>query len=372
MSSSNKQKKILLIYIEPTPYILGLLNAIVEIDMYNVDVLFLSENSSQDWNIKFDKRWNVLPKKLHKKLYFFCHFIFKSDYDLIHIAGWGDPLAFIFILLTKFIRKPLTVESDTQIPHTIKFWKRLIKELLYPRLFGLINSFLVGGIRQAKYVEFYGVAPERIVSAQMTVDVTSIKKYIDARGQIEKKQIRHKYNISDESVIFLFVGRLVAHKGVNDLIQVFKKIRNENAILVFVGDGPMRYDVEHATQMTQKIRYLGRLSGESLLEIYHAADILVLPSHIEPWGLVVNEAMAVGLPVIVSDRVGCADDLVEHGKTGFIFKAENLIELGQAVEKMMFSDVIRRSMAKEASKIISGWTQENSAKKMSQVWEELI
>ena len=364
--------KILMIHPEPTPYLIDLINVIHSTFKGQIDILFLNKNVSQNWNLQLEKKWMILPKKNTAKIRLIFQLIFKKKYDVIHFAGWGNILLLLCIALTKFTRVSLVVESDTPISHHAKFWKKAIKRLVYPALFRQFKIFLPGGTKQAKYFEHYGVKSEHIIPMQMTVNTVEIRRYTKTLCENDRQKIREHYEIGKNKIVFLYVGRLVAQKGIGDLISVFNKIENENSILLIVGDGPLRHQVENTIKINKKIRYVGRLSGKELIKIYCIADTLVLPSHLEPWGLVVNEAMATGLPVIVSDQVGCVEDLVSHQVTGLVVKAGCLVELKCAIEDMAISPTKRIKMGKYAIEKISDWTLENAAKKVCQAWDQLV
>ena len=365
-------KKILMIYIEPTPYIIGLILSL-EIEWRGeIDVLFLEKNHSQQWNIDLNKRWGIWPNNFCEKIKFIYRIFYKKKYKSIHIAGWGRLLLILFIFISKLSRTPIIVESDTTIPYKIQFWKKLIKRFLYPKLFNSVNLFLPGGTRQAKYLQYYGVNSSKIFSVQMTVDVKNIKKFSSRLHKHDFLKIRKHYHLRENDHVFLFVGRLVPHKGILDLISAFEQLTSENVQLMIAGDGPLREFVENKVQHNNKIHYAGRLIHEQLLEMYYIASVVVLPSHFEPWGLVVNEAMAVGRPVIVSDRVGCIDDLIIHRKNGWIFKAECVKDLCTAMEYFVEKTDHRLLMGRESTKIIAEWTLENEAKKICKAWNMLV
>ncbi|OGT37983.1 MAG: hypothetical protein A3F11_03160 [Gammaproteobacteria bacterium RIFCSPHIGHO2_12_FULL_37_14] len=365
-------RKILMIYIEPTPYIVGLIENIILLFNGRIDVVFLEENLSQNWNISLDKQWMISPKGKLKSARFIMRLLLDNRYDMIHLAGWGEPISLLLIFFARFFSIPIVIESDTPMPHGTKLWKRVIKRLLYPRLFGLVSLFLPGGARQAQYIEYYGVSPERVIPVQMTVDVTSIRKYAVTLAPEDRQKTRERYSLTDKDIVFLFIGRLVEHKGIADLLTVFNRIHHTNVKLLLAGDGPMRQQVEESVKLNNHVRYAGRVSGNDLIKIYHAVDVMVLPSHAEPWGLVVNEAMTLGLPVIVSDRVGCTDDLVIHQKTGLIVKAGCIADLQSAIEELAIASETRASMSSQAVKIIEKWTLENEAEKICQAWSSLI
>src|SRR3990167_5715228 len=116
-------QKILMIYVEPTPYILGLIKALREISLYNIDILFLNENLSQNWNLTLNTNCVVLPNGLFKKLFSITTLIFKSEYTIIHVAGWGSPLLIWSIIVAKLRKKFIAMESDTSFSNTKKLWK---------------------------------------------------------------------------------------------------------------------------------------------------------------------------------------------------------------------------------------------------------
>ena len=365
-------QKILMIYVEPTPYILGLIKALREISLYNIDILFLNENLSQNWNLTLNTNCVVLPNGLFKKLFSITTLIFKSEYTIIHVAGWGSPLLIWSIIVAKLRKKFIAMESDTSFSNTKKLWKNLIKQIIYPKLFSTIDLFFPGGKRQTQYLKFYKAKLERIFPAKMTVDVTGIKLKSSYFTAQDIKNVRCQYDIHDDDIVFIFVGRLEIYKGIEDLYEAFNKIKQPKIKLLFVGDGSCKKMIEKYTLFNSKVKYAGRLNNEDLMAVYHAADVLVLPSHFEPWGLVVNEAMAFAKPVIVTDSVGCADDLVVHGVNGMVVKTKNIIELQHAMEYIANDLTIRKSMGYQSSVIIADWTLENEALKIEEAWGTLV
>lgn len=368
---SSQEKKILLVYIEPTPYILGLIKNIILIFIGQIDIVFLKENASQNWNLELDNKYLVLPDNKLKRILTITRLILKNKYNVVHIAGWSEPTFLFAMFLSKIRSIPVSVESDTPIPHETKRCKKIIKRIVYPPVFSLINIFLPGGTRQAKYIEYFGVDTKRIIPVQMTVDVDAIRKYVQALYSHDRTRIRKLYNIEEEDIVYLFVGRLETHKGILNLIAVFEEIKDKNLKLLIVGDGSLRCSIETVVKTRDNIRYAGRLSENSLIDTYYAADVLVLPSHFEPWGLVVNEAMAVGKPVIVSDRVGCIDDLITD-ENGAIIKSDDIDDLRSTIIWLSGLPDLREKMGNKARQIIANWTLENEAENICNAWKQII
>ena len=365
-------KHALLVYIEPTPYVLGLIREIAKHERVQVEALFLDANVSQAWNLTLqDDSASYLPVghlaaalEIRRKLA-------TGRYDLLHLAGWGHPVLLFASILGWWLRIPVFMESDTPLPIGLPLWKRAIKRSLYPVLFKIPAMVLPGGSRQAEYFRNYGVGAGRIVNAQMTVDVVEMSKHsavIRAHGQ--RSDLRRKFGLDEDQTVFIYVGRLEPHKGIRLLLEAFGDLAKDypKAALLFAGDGSQRAIVISASVSNHAIKYAGRLSSEEVLSAYNSADIAVLPSDFEPWGLVVNEAMAVGLPVVVSDRVGCVDDLVKDGQTGLIFPAGDKRRLELAMRHMIEHAEERRKMSDRAAALISQWTLENWANNIVESW----
>jgi glycosyltransferase involved in cell wall biosynthesis len=115
---------------------------------------------------------------------------------------------------------------------------------------------------------------------------------------------------------YLFIGRFIERKGIDVLVDAFRRL--DGGELWIAGEGPLDGLVASAASADPRIRLMGYADGEGLADLYRQADVLVVPSLYEPWGLVVHEGLAWGLPVIVTDEVGAADDLIDHGVNGYV------------------------------------------------------
>jgi glycosyltransferase involved in cell wall biosynthesis len=133
-----------------------------------------------------------------------------------------------------------------------------------------------------------------------------------------------------EQFRYLFVGRLIERKGIDVLLEAFRQVRGGE--LRIVGDGPLGGAVESAAAQDQRIRFIGHRDGAALATAYREAHVLIVPSLYEPWGLVVHEGLAHGLPVIVTDQVGAGDDLIESGTNGYVVKAGSARALAEAMQ----------------------------------------
>jgi glycosyltransferase involved in cell wall biosynthesis len=190
------------------------------------------------------------------------------------------------------------------------------------------DAWLVYGSLQARNVVELGADPDRVVFAPITALVP------EARARDGRPV--------DQATRYLFVGRLMEQKGLDVLLDAFGRL--EGGELRIAGDGPLRPMIEAAAASDPRIRLIGHVTGEALAAAYQEADVLVLPSLYEPWGLVVHEALAYGLPVIATDQVGAAADLIERDVNGYVIAAGSAEEL------------------REAMTVIASWTPERHEK----------
>ena len=165
------------------------------------------------------------------------------------------------------------------------------------------DAWLVYGTRQARDVVELGADPARTVIAPITAL---------APAQMPERPRPER----NGATRFLFVARFIERKGLEVLLEAFARI--DGGELWLVGDGPQRETADAAAARDPRIRALGHLQGAALEDAYRDTDVLVVPSLYEPWGLVVHEGLAHGLPVIVTDQVGAGDDLIDHGTNGFV------------------------------------------------------
>lgn len=364
--------RVLMIYIEPAPYIMDLIRVMREqYPELQLRVLFISASSSQPWESRLD---DGISELLQEGRFAALKQIFleirRGNFDWLHLAGWGHPLLLSALLIGAAFRRRISMESDTQLLIGQGGWKNKVKQLFYPRLFSLVEILFPGGTRQQEYFRHYGVSETKIRIAQMTVDVTAIMHHVhDARNRAVT--IKQQMGLPKAGLFFLYVGRLNEFKGgVEDLIDAFTLMKEYQSIyLVIAGDGDLRAMVEDAAKTMHRIIYLGRIHTQQVRDLYAVGDVLVLPSHFDNWGLVVNEAMAAGLPVIASDRVGCVDDLVRHGETGLVFPAQSVEELAGAMQTLANDYLLRDRLGNEGRKLISRWRLEDEAAILSSAWQ---
>jgi glycosyltransferase involved in cell wall biosynthesis len=160
----------------------------------------------------------------------------------------------------------------------------------------------------------------------------------------------------------LFVGRLIAKKQPLFLLDAYAKVRRElPCALMIVGSGDLEQTMREtvARKSIPDVHFSGFLNREEISRAYAAADIFTLPSREhETWGMVVNEAMNFYLPIVVTDKVGCADDLVRDGENGFVVSAEDSSNLSDRLRQLIQSDELRRRFGNASRQIVGRWNHE--------------
>ena len=208
------------------------------------------------------------------------------------------------------------------------------------------DRFVVPGKSSLEYLRSLGSPQNSIFTAPNAVDNRLFSTQAEyARAHAGEFRERMKL----PSRYILFVGRLVAEKGVFDLLEAYGKLEGRlrsDVALVFAGDGVSKDQLaEQAKQIDPgMICFPGFTQREDLAGIYALAELLILPTHSDPWGLVVNEAMACGLPIVVTNVAGCSADLVEDGCNGFVIPPRDSEKLSMAIDSILRKPELQRQM----------------------------
>jgi len=220
-------------------------------------------------------------------------------------------------------------------------------------------GFVVPGSSALEYVRRM-TGTENIFIAPNAVDI----HLFSAQSAAARMNPRLRVELGLPDHFFLYVGRLVRAKGVLDLLEAYAslkpQIRNELG-LVFAGDGPLRAELEAAAQFIfpGRVQFAGFVQRDELASYYALAETLVLPTYSDTWGMVVNEAMACGLPVICTRIAGCAADLVRSN--GLLISPSNISELGAAMQEMAAESRLRARMSAESRRLIQNYSPEYCA-----------
>jgi glycosyltransferase involved in cell wall biosynthesis len=311
-----------------------------------------------------------------------------KSYDAFLVIGWRTRAHWQAIRAAVRAEVPLLLRGESNLKmkpqSTAKAWLRSIfwlpaRKVLYRQLFDRAEAILTIGTRNREYFRHFGVPERKLFRAPYCVENSHFR--VGTRKAEElRRALRARLDIENDAVLFLSVAKFIPKKRPLDLLQAFSQLVSEtdhDVHLLFVGDGPMRDELErhiHAEKLDHSVTLAGFVNQSQLPAYYAAADALVLPSGpMETWGLVVNEAMSAGLPVIVSDAVGCAPDLVEQERNGFVFPYRDTEALASRMNQLThLSREERKAWGEHSREIIDDFSSEAVAESLGRALESTV
>jgi len=357
------------------PYRIPAFNALARRPELELHVLFLSENDPvlRQWRVYKDEirfQYAVLPSWRHRlgKYNVLINRGMQSTLNKIRpnvvmCGGYNYFASWQSAFWAQSRRIPLLLWSESTALDERKRYR--LVEFLKARFLSLCTAFVVPGKSSLQYLKDLGVSNHYIFTAPNSVDLSFFSKAAEA-AQGDRSQVRRRLALPPR--YFLYVGRLVRAKGVFDLLEAYSRLDDQlrsSIGLVFVGDGPARQEVmERASRVSGEVRFYGFVHREGLPEFYASADALIFPTHSDTWGLVVNEAMSCGLPIIVTQVAGCVADLVEDNWNGFVIPPQNPEQLAEAMARLANDPALEAEMSSRSRERIAAYSPEAWAQGM--------
>ncbi|HYX18491.1 MAG TPA: glycosyltransferase family 4 protein [Nostoc sp.] len=285
--------------------------------------------------------------------------ISKDNFDAVivytgynYFSFWIAAVA-VKLKVSKFL---LSTDASVLEPRDKKRWKRWLKNMLLPRIFQLADIVMVTSTLGKQMVHSLGIPEHNIALTPYTVDND---RWISEANQVDVKAVRKQWDISESASVLLFCAKLQHWKRPHDVLRAFAQANVQNSYLIFAGEGPLRAELEVETDslgLIDRVKFLGFVNQSHLSSIYRSADLFVLSSDYEPFGLVVNEAMLCGCPVIVSDQVGSRYDLVKHGKTGYVYPCGDIEALAKILQEVLPDHECLQKMGTAATQWMDSWS----------------
>lgn len=276
----------------------------------------------------------------------------EGKFDAVLTLGWHLKSLLQGVWAAKRRGLPVLVRGDSQLSTPRSALKRWGKSVVYPAFLRTFDAALYVGKRSRAYYEHYSYPADRLFSSPHCVDT---ERFRSAATEEARNTLRSRLGVEPDVFLILFVGKLVPLKRPLDVIEAANALRARGAKAEVMIAGAGELDIamkEKARQLGVPLHSLGFKNQSEMPSVFAAADVLVLPSSQETWGLVCNEALACGKPIIVSDEVGCAPDLAADGHVGRVYRMGDVDGCVQALASLL---AMPPSLA-EIAKISSRWT----------------
>ena len=295
--------------------------------------------------------------------------VFKHPSDLVVMPGYHRVEYWAMLLICIVLRRKRAVFCDsTEFDRPKSNWRELAKRVF----FSGCDGFFCYGIRSKEYLMKYGAEEAKIIYRYQAAALPH---------EYDPAHVLARYEALPPAATnihrFTYVGRFSVEKGINDLLEAFALVyaQDPGARLDLVGAGPLREELVARVgelQLEGVVTFLGAKSITEIAELFMNSTASVLPSHSEPWGLVVNESLSYGCPVVVSNVCGCVPDLVIDGVTGYSFEAGNVDELFRALRSVIEMAADRVAVAKNCLKVISEFTPNRAASQILDGCERIV
>jgi glycosyltransferase involved in cell wall biosynthesis len=291
----------------------------------------------------------------------------KFDAVIIHV-GYTVISFWIALIAAKLAGSAVMFGTDahTLKPRDGKKWKHVLKAWTWSWLFRLADIVIVPSSGGLALMQALKLPEKRVALMPYVVDNDW---WTRQAALVDREGVRASWNIPADGNIILFSGKLQPWKRPQDALRAFAEANVPQSWLVFAGDGALRQELEQLAQTLQvaeRVRFLGFVNQSQLPAIYVASDVLVFPSVYEPFGVVVNEMMLCGHPVIASDQVGARFDLIRHAETGFVFPCGDVPMLATMFRRVFADRNHLTMMGQRAQHQMARWSIEVRVQHLTQ------
>ncbi len=277
--------------------------------------------------------------------------------DLVVLAGYESPQYWMMLALCMLLGRKRAVFCDST---ALDNRKVPIREFAKRLFFSRCDGIFCYGTRSMEYIRGYGVPPARIFYPCQAAALPH---------GYQPEAVQATYDGAGATYTdprFLFFGRLAVEKGVDDLLQALRLVRASmpGACLDLVGAGPLEAVLRARILelgLADAVTLHGARPLADLVPLLYRSVAMVVPSHREPWGLVINESLSYGCPVVVSDRCGCVPELIIEGVTGYSFPCANIERLSAAMLAVVQLSADRPATARRCLELMASFTPERAA-----------
>ncbi|MFL6426994.1 MAG: glycosyltransferase family 4 protein [Acidobacteriaceae bacterium] len=258
-----------------------------------------------------------------------------GHFDAAWSHGYSTANSLRVIASASMLRIPLLLRAESTLHDRPRNRAKLLaKDLFFCGLRPQVSAVLAIGEANARYWRRYLGEEVPIFRMPYAVDNAFFQRRAHEVAR-SRDALRTELGLEPGRALILFASKLQERKRCADLVAAHRMLNEPRPYLLIVGDGEERENLERQANGDPDVRFLGFRNQTELPRFFHLCNVFVLPSRHEPWGLVVNEAMNAGRAVVVSDDVGCQEDLVRNGETGAVFPAGDVSALAAALQRVL-------------------------------------
>ncbi|NTU49862.1 MAG: glycosyltransferase family 4 protein [Desulfobulbaceae bacterium] len=287
--------------------------------------------------------------------------IFRNRYDAIWVHGHSYITYLLAIGAAKLSDTPVLMRCETHLLLNRHPMKRFVRRGIMTAFYHLCDICLPIGTRNAEFYRYHGVSDDKLFLVPYSVDngyfINTVAK-CRSLAQSTMEELR----INPDMPIILYASKLASRKRPMDLLRAYHCISTQGieASLIFVGSGEEEAALQEycAKYNLTRVYFLGFQNQTMLPKYYAIADVFVIPSENEPWGLIINEVMCSGLPIVATDEIGAVKDIVHHNDNGLLFRAGDIQTLSRHLAYLCLNREIRNKMGGRSLEIIQTWGYE--------------
>lgn len=356
------KQKVLLITNMISPYRIPLFNIISEKGDFNFKVIALAEREkNREWEfgknkIKFDYQilpgwhWFIWGKKREVAIHFnrgVFKMLLEGSPDIVITSGYDSLAYWQAFLYCKIYKKKFILWNGTTIfsSGSVQGIRGMLKRIIIRGA----DKYIAYGTKSKEYLEYFGAKTDDIYITTNSVDMDYFKLEVN---KYRNNNFLNKKREGYPEILLLYVGQLIFRKGVLNVLKALKELNDNRIGFLIVGNGPEEKDLKQYCRDNnlKNIYFEGFKQQEELPEYYALADIFILPSFEEVWGLVVNEALASGLYVLSSKYAGVSYDLIKEGWNGEIFDPYDINKITSLIKNVRNNILEIRKKREEISK----------------------
>ncbi|MCB0376201.1 MAG: glycosyltransferase family 4 protein, partial [Sinomicrobium sp.] len=289
--------------------------------------------------------------------------LWKAPKSVLVVNGWQFLINIVAIVAGKALghtvclrgESPIRLET-TRSPRALFFRKIALGKIL----FRFVDFFLFLGQQNKKFYHLYGINDAQLIPSPYSVDNRRFREYQPA-NETEKAETRRTLNLPADKVLILFSGKYMPKKHPMDLLRASLQLPEDKCAIIMMGEGELRPEMEQFIRDHKRnnIVLTGFINQADIPRYYSTADIFVMCSDaFETWGLSVNEAMNLALPLVLSGETGCSEDLVRKGENGFTYPLGNVDVLAEKLQLLVANAELRQKMGEQSLRIVETYSYE--------------